>query len=234
MHPPQVEVVVPVFQCRDALYELHSRLTNSLPKITQSYKIIFVDDRSTDGSREVLHEIRTTDPNVEVIESARNFGQHFSIARGLSLTTAPLVVVMDGDLQHPPEEISKLISRIDERCDVAVGVCPRKHYGFIRRMATAGFYSVAHFFGIPPIASSTTNFCALSKIAVQSYLCAPGNGQLFLAVLSKLKLPFTTVAVEVVPRPFGRSSYSLQKLLRLAWVSLKYRLIDFERQKGGI
>src|SRR5439155_12497367 len=116
MHVDQVElsVVVPVYRCEECLEVLHERLVASLSALTDAFEIVFVDDRSPDGSGAVLSNIAARDPTVRVIRLSRNFGQQAAITAGLSRSRGRWTVVMDCDLQDPPELIPRLYAKAQE------------------------------------------------------------------------------------------------------------------------
>src|SRR4051794_10101509 len=101
----EVSVVVPVFKCADCLLHLHERLCASLDTVTDQYELIFVDDRSPDNAWSALTGLAARDTRVRLIRLSRNFGQHAAITAGLAAARGKWTVVMDCDLQDPPEQI---------------------------------------------------------------------------------------------------------------------------------
>ncbi len=104
---------------------LYDRLTTVLEGLGRRYEIIFVDDASTDRSYQLLCNLVATDPHLKVIRLRRNFGQTAALAAGFDEATGGIVISMDGDLQHEPEDLPKLVAKIDEGFDIASGW--RKH-----------------------------------------------------------------------------------------------------------
>ena len=117
MEAVELSVVVPVYSCEASLRELHRRLTESLEWTAGSYELIFVEDRGPDASWGVLREITKDDPHVRAFRLSRNFGQHAAITAGLSMSRGRWTVVMDCDLQDPPEEIHRLYAKAGEGYD---------------------------------------------------------------------------------------------------------------------
>ena len=113
-----ISVVIPIYGCRDALYELYTRLSNTLKKLTDDYEIILVNDACPQGSWEVIEEICSSDKKVKGINLSRNFGQHKAILAGLDECVGDAVVVMDCDLQDRPEHIEKMYAKLQEGYDV--------------------------------------------------------------------------------------------------------------------
>src|SRR5439155_11960878 len=116
---PMVElsVVVTVYNCRDCLRVLHQRLRKTIEPLTGSYEVVFVDDRSGDGSWEVLLELAGADPRVRLLRLSRNFGQHMAITAGLAETSGRWIVVTDCDLEDPPEQIQMLYAKAQRGYD---------------------------------------------------------------------------------------------------------------------
>src|SRR2546421_11659824 len=114
----ELSVVIPVYGCRECLPALHERLGANLSELVDSYELIFVDDRSPDDAWPILRELARSDPAVKAFRLSRNFGQHAAITAGLAESSGRRVVVMDCDLQDPPEEIPRMYVKAQEGFDV--------------------------------------------------------------------------------------------------------------------
>lgn len=117
-----ISIIVPVFNEEDNLLELHKRLTTTLTNIGKPYEIFFVDDGSSDNSLKILQKIQEKDSQVTVIKLARNFGQHPAIVAALHRVKGEAIVLIDADLQNPPEEIIPLYEKFLEGIDVVYGI----------------------------------------------------------------------------------------------------------------
>jgi dolichol-phosphate mannosyltransferase len=131
--------VIPVFNEEGNLRELHARLTSVLSGIARSYEIVCVDDGSVDRSVEVLEELQGTDPHVRVLVFSRNFGHHIALTAGIDAARGDAVILMDADLQDQPEEIPKLLAKLDEGFDVVYGIRVAKKHSGLKR-ATSGLF----------------------------------------------------------------------------------------------
>src|SRR6202158_1646704 len=118
---PQLSIVVPLFNEVATIHELHKRLTAVLLRIGLPSEIVYVDDGSTDGTAEALTAIAERDPRVRLIPLARNYGQSAAVGAGLHAAAGDVIVAMDGDLQHEPEEIPKLLAKLGEGYDIVSG-----------------------------------------------------------------------------------------------------------------
>ena len=116
-----LSVVVPIHNEERSLLPLYDRLTVTLESLHRPYEILFVDDASTDRSFELLSNLVETDPHLKVIRLRRNFGQTAALSAGFHEAKGAVVIAMDGDLQHAPEDIPALLSKIEEGYDIASG-----------------------------------------------------------------------------------------------------------------
>jgi len=117
----KVSIVIPVFNEEGNVPILYDKLKKVLDNLGIDYEIIFVDDGSTDRTREILEEIASKDKKVKVIEFARNFGQTSAMMAGMDFATGDVIITMDGDLQNDPEDIPRLLEKIEEGYDVVSG-----------------------------------------------------------------------------------------------------------------
>ncbi len=114
-------IVVPLYNERDNLAPLHRELAAAIAPLGLSYEMIFIDDGSTDGSLEVLRRVKESDPHVRVIRLARNSGQTAALACGFAKSKGAVVVAIDGDGENDPADVPRLISRLDDGCDLVSG-----------------------------------------------------------------------------------------------------------------
>src|SRR5881296_3723281 len=117
----QLSIVVPLFNEAATIHELHKRLTEVLLLIGLPSEIVYVDDGSSDGTGEALTAIARRDPRVRLTTLARNYGQTAALAAGFDAAAGDVIVAMDGDLQHAPEEIPKLLAKLAEGYDIVSG-----------------------------------------------------------------------------------------------------------------
>src|SRR5436189_3264720 len=118
---PHLSIVIPLFNERATLEELHERLTAVLGAVGLPYEIVFVDDGSVDGTYRELRGIAAVDPGVRLVKLTRNYGQTAALAAGFDQARGEIIVAMDGDLQHAPEDLPVLLDKLDEGYDVVSG-----------------------------------------------------------------------------------------------------------------
>jgi len=116
-----VSVLIPIYNEEGNLPLLYDKLDSALKKMGRAYEIIFVDDGSSDGSLEILLDLREKNPNVKIISFSRNFGQTAALSAGIDSSKGDIIIPMDGDLQNDPEDILPLLQKIEEGNDVVSG-----------------------------------------------------------------------------------------------------------------
>lgn len=211
-----ISIVIPVYRSSRLLQQLVQRLMAALNEQDAQYEILFVDDGSPDDSWKVLAALHASDPHhISVIRLMRNFGQHNALMCGLRHAQGRYVVTMDDDLQHPPEEIPKLLKAIEEtQADLVYGVPKRKEHQAWRnlgsRLVTA-FYRLVFRTRVQPSA-----FRIIRRELVDAILSYNLNYTYIDGLLAWNTQRIEQVEVEHCPRKTGRSGYSLSKLVVLA------------------
>src|SRR5580704_1593170 len=127
---PGLSVVVPVYRSEAILPELVRRLENVLPGVASNFELVLVNDSSPDGSWDVICHLARHYPWIRAINLMRNYGQHNALLCGIRAAQHGLIVTMDDDLQHPPEEIPKLLAMLDQGYDVVYGKPAQEQHGF--------------------------------------------------------------------------------------------------------
>ena len=125
-----LSIVVPIHNEEHSILPLYDRLTSVLMQIKRPYEILFIDDASNDRSYELLANLVQTDSHLKVIRLRRNFGQTAALSAGFHEARGTVIIAMDGDLQHAPEDIPALLAKIDEGFDTLIwlrrGHCLKK------------------------------------------------------------------------------------------------------------
>lgn len=116
-----LSVLIPVYNEEGNLSLLYEKLVAALKKVGRPYEVIFVDDGSSDGTMEILLDLREKNPNVKIISFSRNFGQTAALSAGIDFSKGDIIIPMDGDLQNDPEDILMLLQKIEEGYDVVSG-----------------------------------------------------------------------------------------------------------------
>ena len=210
-------IVVPVYNSEKSLEELYSRIKNTFAGFEgKDFELILVDDSSKDASFEIMTKLHNMDSRVKAIQLAKNCGQHPALLCGFSYAEGEFVVTMDDDLQHPPEEIGKLIDHMDanENVDVVIGKYESKKHGPIRNLGTFASNWVSSIVFKKPMDLQLTSFRLMKKFVVDN-LCAlhvnlPRIGNMLLQVSNRIE----NVTVEHDERKYGKSGYSFGRLVK--------------------
>jgi dolichol-phosphate mannosyltransferase len=217
----EISVVIPVYGCAGCLRALHARLTATLAALTPDYEIVLVDDRSRDGAWEILRELAEGDEHLRVIRLSRNFGQHAAITAGLTRSRGAWTVVMDCDLQEPPEEIPRLYAKAQEGFDIVRTAREGRRHSAPRRVA-ARTYRRLFLESDRDVEFSTLSM--ISRKVVDAVLSLPERDREYQLVLDWLGFTQATIPFQHTVRgDDAKSAYGLKQLLRVAFDGMFFR-----------
>jgi dolichol-phosphate mannosyltransferase len=214
--PIEISVVVPVYGCGDCLRALHRRLVDALTGLGVAHELIFVDDRSPDDAWPVLRELAASDPSVRALRLSKNFGQHAAITAGLTESRGRYAVVMDCDLQDPPEEIPRLYAKAREGFDVVLSKRTERRQSFLRRVAAGAYFRAHNMLARGDLHTNYTNLSIVSRKVVDAFLTLGDRDRQYLLIVHWLGFERATIEVAPSDRHSGRSAYTLPQLLRVA------------------
>ena len=210
-----LSVVIPIYNEEVTIERLHERLSRVLEPLGKSYEIIYIDDGSTDGTRAILQRLHSKDPNVKVIVFNRNYGQHAAVVAGFERAGGEIIVTLDGDLQNPPEEIPKLLEKIQEGYDVVGGWREGRQDSLMRRLPSFLINQVTSLIVGVKMKDYGCMLRAYRREVVER-ICQCQEISSFIPVLANF---FAGSVVEIPvahsPRTSGRSKYTPFRLLRL-------------------
>lgn len=211
---PDISIIIPVYQGASTLSLLYKRLNTSLAKLKKTYELIFVDDGSFDDSWNILEHLYRNDPHIHIVQLARNFGQHNALMCGFSKSRGNIVVTIDDDLQNPPEEIGRLITKLSEGFDVVYGQYLEKQHSPFRNFGSTlvqmVYRSIFHMQG------NLTSFRALNREVVLGILSYRHNFTFIDGLISWYTQRIGYVEVQHNKRFAGTSTYSFSKLFILS------------------
>lgn len=217
MQNPCVSIVSPVYRGEKMVSELVRRNVESVSTITEDYEIILVNDASPDNSWDEIVKQCKLDSKVKGINLSRNFGQHYAITAGLHYAKGDWVVVMDCDLQDRPEEIPNLYNKAQEGWNIVYARRMNKKFGFFKKLSSTVFHSLYNWISGMKTDDSIGNFGIYSHKVIDEYNKMGETSRSFGTLVYYLGFPYTTIDVEHSERMEGRSSYTLRKLLKLAF-----------------
>jgi glycosyltransferase involved in cell wall biosynthesis len=213
---PEISVVVPSYGCLGCLEALCERLDNVLRALVPSFEIVIVDDRSPDNSWPLIEALSTRYPAVRGIRLSRNFGQQIAITAGLEAARGNYVVVMDCDLQDPPERIPDLYNEIRKGHDLVMAKRVERTHAASRLLATKVYFALMRRLTGQEVDGGYGSFSILSRKVVNAFLLFGERERHFILILRWLGFDCGTIRYAHGERHSGRSSYDLFKLTRHA------------------
>ena len=214
---PQIGVVIPVYNEADNIEGLVRRLVPVLERVSTSFEVVFVDDGSRDGPMEALRRANAADPRLTAVSFSRNFGKEIAIAAGLDHCDADAVVIMDADLQHPPEVIEAFVAKWREGFKNVYGQRnDRITDSAVRRMFARRFYRMFALFGETPLPEGAGDFRLLDRQAVLALRAMGERARFSKALYAWIGFNSVGVPFDVAERASGVSKFDIGKLTRFA------------------
>ncbi|MEZ5166534.1 MAG: glycosyltransferase family 2 protein [Acidimicrobiales bacterium] len=217
--PQLLTIVLPVHNEREVLgltYERLRRFGLELGQLDLDHELLFVNDGSTDGSSEILDQLAADDDRVGVIHLTRNFGHQAAVCAGLAAARGDAVVIMDADLQDPPEVLPTLIAPWRDGHQVVHAVRTKRKEGFAKRFAYWAFYRIYRRISDLDVPPDSGDFCLLDRSAVDLLNALPERQRFVRGLRSWVGLKQTGVTYERAAREAGTPSYDFRGLVRLA------------------
>jgi glycosyltransferase involved in cell wall biosynthesis len=219
-NPPEstteLSIIVPVFNEQDNLLTLHEKLGSILQKIKMTCEIIYVDDGSTDSSADKLARIAQSDPHVKVIFFRRNFGQTAAMCAGIDHSKGKILIFIDADLQNDPEDIPKLLAKLDEGYDIVSGWRKDRKDSWLHRRLPS---NVANWLISKVTGVKLKDYgCTLKayRKEVLTNMKLYGEMHRFMpALASQVGASLVEIPVNHYPRERGKSNYGLERIYRV-------------------
>jgi dolichol-phosphate mannosyltransferase len=214
---PTISFVSPVYRAEKIIEKLVEEIENVMAKIQLPFEIILVDDRSPDNGWEVMKKIAAHHAGVKCIRLSRNFGQHPAIMAGLSHVSGEWVVVLDCDLQDQPKEVLKLYAKACEGFDVVLAKRKQRRDHAMKRFTSYLFSKIYGFLTDTRYDNEVANFGIYKRKVIDAILRVSDHIKFFPLFVTLVGFNSTAIVVEHARREEGKSSYSLFKLISLAF-----------------
>lgn len=211
----QYSVVIPVFNEQENIGELYRRLTAVMQEIGGPYEIILVDDGSTDGSFTMMKALHEEDARVKVLNLSRNFGHHLALTAGIDYARGDAVILMDADLQDQPEEIPKLIEKLNDGYDVVYGIRVNRKESLPRRMASNVFATAMNRVGGSGHFATGGVFRVMGRQVRDELQRCRETSRLITGLVGWLGFSQIGVEVEHGARYAGQTKYNTWRLIKL-------------------
>ena len=213
----QLSVIVPFLNEREVLPACLQRLRRVLDGLNESYEIVFVDDGSRDGSAEFLAARIRTEPGLKLLRLSRNFGKEAAMTAGIEHAVGAAIVILDADLQDPPELIPDMVRAWREGADV---VCMRRRSrageSWLKRASAYAYYRLLNRLSKADIPADTGDFRLMSRKAVQALLQLPERCRYMKGMYAWIGLPTRILDYDRDPRAAGATKWNYLGLMRLA------------------
>jgi dolichol-phosphate mannosyltransferase len=217
MPVPTLSIVVPCYNEQESIHACHEKLTEVLSALKESYEIVYVDDGSSDQTAALLDQMHARDPHVVVVRLSRNFGHQPAVTAGLSASIGQAVVIIDADLQDPPELIPEMVKLWRSGYKVVYGIRQTRDGETPFKLWTAkAFYRLINSLSDVDIPVDTGDFRLIDRVVVNVFLQMPERHRLLRGMWSWIGFPQVGLPYQRAPRFAGETKYPLRKMIGLA------------------
>ena len=206
---PEISVVVPLFNEERIVGELHRRLDKTLSAMRISYEILFVNDGSRDATPRLIDALHARDPNLSVLHLSRNFGHQPAVSAGLDHARGRAVMIMDGDLQDPPELIPRFIRLWREGNDVVYAVRRKRKENAVKRLGYFTFYRLLRAISEIDIPLDSGDFCLMDRRVVEALRSLPEQARFVRGLRTFVGFRQVGLPYERAAREAGQPKYTL-------------------------
>ncbi len=214
---PKYSFVIPIYNEEATIAELYRRVSAVMDQLDGTTELILVNDGSRDRSLHLLRELQERDSRVCYISFARNFGHQIAVTAGLTFAQGTVVVIMDADLQDPPELVLDMVEQWRQGYDVVYAQrTARKQEGWFKRFTAFAFYRILKQLADVDIPTDTGDFCLMDRQVVDVLNAMPERNRYLRGLRSWIGFPQTAVQFERNPRYAGEVKYTFSKSLSLA------------------
>ncbi|MEO8377911.1 MAG: glycosyltransferase family 2 protein [Candidatus Sumerlaeota bacterium] len=214
----KIDFVIPVFNEQESLLDFHRMLLAT--ELPEGYccRYIYINDGSTDDTRNILDRLAKGDPKVVTFAFSRNFGHQAALTAGLDGASGDVVIMMDGDGQHPPSLVPEMLRLYESGCDVvqAQRLTEAGAGGFFKQLSSRMFYRLLRAVGGDDLVEGASDFRLLSRRAIDALRSMPEYERFVRGMSAWIGFTSATVPYRVSERIGGNSKYSLRKMIRLA------------------
>lgn len=213
-----LSIVVPCYNEEGCLRELHVRLTRAAAAVGLDYEIVLINDGSRDRTWEIMRELAATDPRLVAINLSRNHGHQLALTAGLDLCSGERIMIIDADLQDPPELLPAMLAKMDaEKADVVYAVRGARAGETAFKKATAkGFYRLLSRLADIEIPVDTGDFRLMSRRALDALLSLPEQARFIRGMVAWVGFKQVPITYDRAERHAGETNYPLAKMMRLA------------------
>jgi dolichol-phosphate mannosyltransferase len=214
---PVLSIVVPCFNEEEILPRTLPRLQAAAQATGLAYEIVVVDDGSSDGSWPILAAAAQRDARIRGLRLSRNFGHQMALTAGLERARGAEILIIDADLQDPPELLGLMLAKRGEGFDIVYGQRhSRAGETWFKRATARMFYRLIGYLSEVPIPADTGDFRLMSRRAVDAFLQLPESSRFIRGMVAWIGYPQVAVLYDREARAAGRTKYSLGKMVRFS------------------
>jgi glycosyltransferase involved in cell wall biosynthesis len=213
---PDISVVVPLFNEQENITELYQRVARALQRFGVTFELILVNDGSRDATPALADALHAADPRVVVIHLSRNFGHQAAISAGIDQACGRAVVLMDGDLQDPPEVLDEFIATWRQGAEVVYAVRTKRKEPLVKRACYALFYRLLRSISDVDLPLDSGDFCLMDRKVVDALKALPERQRFVRGLRAFVGFRQTGLRYERDSRHAGRPKYTFRGLFRLA------------------
>jgi glycosyltransferase involved in cell wall biosynthesis len=210
----KISIIIPVYNEAESLPELNETLLNVLSVLPLNYEILYIDDGSTDGSFEVLKELKRSNNKIKIIKFRKNFGQTAAIDAGFKKARGELILTMDADLQNDPADIPKLLEKINNGYDVICGWRKNRQDPFSKKIISRGANLLRKIILCDKIHDAGCTLKIYRKTCLQNLNLYGEMHRFIPSILEWRGFKISEVIVNHCPRKYGQTKYSLIRTIR--------------------
>lgn len=212
------DIVIPVYNEEENIKELHHQILAVMEGLTIDYRVIFVDDGSTDGTLDVIESLANTDHHIKFISFTRNFGHQIALIAGLEHSSGDCIITMDGDLQHPPQRIPEMVRLWASGYQVVSTVREDgESTSLLKRLTSKIFYKVINLIADVRIVPGSADFRLLDREVVKILMGFGEKNKFLRGLINWLGFRTASITYRVQRRFGGEPKYSAFRMIKFAW-----------------
>ncbi len=214
---PLLSLVIPVFNEQEVLKDSFNRMDAAMQKTGCDYEIIYVNDGSRDGTMKILRELASEHKQVKVLSFSRNFGHQLAVTCGMDAAKGDALIIIDVDLQDPPELIPQMVNMWKDGADIVYGKrLKRKGETFLKKLTAAMYYRLLAWMSAYPIPLDTGDFRLIGRNVADLFLQMREHNRFLRGMSAWMGYNAVPIEYERQERFAGQTKYTLKKMLKLA------------------
>ena len=213
----RISIVVPVYNEEENIAHFAAAVEEVMGRLPYDYELLFIDDGSSDRSREILRTLSERDARIGSIFLARNYGHQLALTCGIDHADGDAVITMDGDMQHPPELLPQLLAKWEEGFDIVQTVrTATEDAGPIKKITSAGYYTMINSISKTPVLPGGSDFRLMDRKALDVFLKFREHSRFIRGIVGGLGFKTASVKFEAPARHAGVSKFNMRKMLHFA------------------